>query len=261
MNRNILSSLEPLFSKALASPHYMTQCSPQRRLEDKQRNGFDISCFNDSELDKLINDYNDSVNEYRRIPLGAPFEQKRNLLLRHTNCDSDACLLGNATSQALKPKGHLGWLSNFDIQNILKQFESIIPSFKFYDAVGCDYYDVYPREFPSDVTRYAHVAWVFNTDRIHQSGKHWVAVYVNNNEGTVEYFDSVGKEPNKYIKKFIQKYFGNYSYSWNRIQHQKEDNECGIYSVYWILARLHGDSVAKRITDKQMHYFRAAVFR
>lgn len=260
---NLLSSLEPLFSKALASPYYMTQCSPQRRLEDNQRNGFDISCFNNTELDSLINDYNKSVMEYRQIPLGIPFEQKRNLLLRHKNCDSDACLLDNTNgkSKALKPKGHLGWLSNFDIKDILTQFEDIIPSFKFYDAVGCDYYEVYPREFPSDVMNYTHVAWVFNTDRIHQSGKHWVALFINNATRSVEYFDSVGKEPNKYIKKFIQKYFGNYKYSWNRIEHQKEDNECGIYSVYWILARLHGDKVLKRITDKQMYYFRAAVFR
>lgn len=256
-------NLESLFRMAVASPYYMTQCAPKRRLEDPMRNGFSVSCFDDAEINKLINDHNLSVDMYRRIPVNMPLEQKRQLLLRQTNCDSDACLVDHSgtTSEALKPKGHLKWLSNDDIDKIMHQFELIIPNFKFYAAVACDYYDVYPKEFPKDVMKYTDVAWIFNTDRTFQSGKHWVALYVSNKNKTVEYFDSVGKEPNKYIKGFITRYFGNYKYSWNKVKHQKENNECGIYSIYWILARLHGDSVSTRITDQQMHYFRAAVFR
>lgn len=256
-------SLEPLFKIALSSPYYMTQCAPQRRLEEPMRNGFSVSCFRDEEINKLINEHNRYTEVYRRIPLNMPFEQKRQLLLRQTNCDSDACLVDNSkiTTESLKPKGHLKWLSNEDINKIMHQFELVIPSFKFYAAVACDYYEVYPKEFPKDVMKYDDIAWIFNTDRTFQSGKHWVALYINNQNRTVEYFDSVGKEPNKYVLNFITRYFGQYRYSWSNVKHQKENNECGIYSIYWVLARLRGDAVQTRITDKQMHYFRAAVFR
>lgn len=261
-----ITKLEPLFEMALATPHYMTQCSPQRRLEDPKRNGFDVSCFTDVEINKLISDYNSDVREYRRIPLDISFQQKRQQLLQHKGCDSDACLLDNIkhiddVNNALKPKGHLKWLSNVDIDDVMHQFEKIFPNFKFIEAVSCDYYQVYPHLFPHDVRKYMDVAWIFNTDRTFQAGQHWVALYVNNVKRTVEYFDSVGKEPNKYIRQFIAKYFGDYSYSWSRIKHQKENNECGIYSVFWVLARLHGVTITERITDEQMHYFRAAVFR
>lgn len=254
--------LEEIFNTGLSSTHHVSQCAPSIRIDDPLRDGFSASCFKQDEIRRLVHQYNLSIAEYMKIPLEMDPLIQRQKLLGRSGCTSDACLVDQygILRNRIKPKGHLKWLSNLDIDLIMSQYQEILPGFQFYGAMGCNYYEEYPEDFP-DTSTAIDFAWIFNTDKIHQSGRHWVAVYVHNRKGTVQYFDSTGKPPNKCTLRFITRYFGSYHFSYSPLVHQLEDNECGIYSIYWLLAAVRGDEIKARISDRDMHYFRAALFR
>ena len=46
--------------------------------------------------------------------------------------------------------------------------------------------------------------YICNTDESFQKGKHWVVIYVSKNARSIEYFDSLGKEPLDRFIKFMQ---------------------------------------------------------
>ena len=118
---------------------------------------------------------------------------------------------------------------------------------------------------------------VINLDEHNQGGSHWVALFINLKKNQVYFFDSFAKKPIKKIKKFIdrvvkylfKKEFGNeipikylekakekydklsppiqkaldkIDYRINKIQHQKSNSECGVYSINFILRLLQGES-------------------
>ncbi len=112
-------------------------------------------------------------------------------------------------------------------------------------------------------------ALVFNLDSSTQPGSHWVAVTFSFNKSSrliVEYFDPTGRPPNRNIKLFLSSpMFSTAIHVTNTYAHQKGDSECGVYSLYFILERLMGQSFQdlsrKRIPDSSMNRFRAFLFR
>lgn len=90
-------------------------------------------------------------------------------------------------------------------------------------------------------------------------GSHWVCIFIDCRKvsdvpWTIEYFDSVGDPPDdeiciwqEKIKKILEKYrqdvlneTGGVLCEANNIQHQRENNECGVYCSYFIRARVEG---------------------
>ena len=113
---------------------------------------------------------------------------------------------------------------------------------------------------------------VLNIDEHDEPGSHWVAFYIDNEKRTLEYFDSVGDEPNRNIRRFIKKVRkfceeknGHYSYKYNKIRHQKKNTECGMFCIYYIVSRLGGKTFEKitgeKITDEHMNKMRLKIFR
>ena len=49
--------------------------------------------------------------------------------------------------------------------------------------------------------------------------------------------------------------------SYNKIKHQQQDSECGMYSLYFHLCCLLGISMDKRIPDEVVRGFRGVLFR
>lgn len=134
---------------------------------------------------------------------------------------------------------------------------------------------------------------VFNTSR--GGGSHWVAVFFKRNlpnnsavpppphrrerkkkktrQEVLEYFDSFGNSVASAIEPFIKvlldsliEVSGN---SWvlkeSKKKHQHGAVECGMYSLYYILQRLKGNTMEKinsrrRISDSEMRRFRELVF-
>lgn len=98
--------------------------------------------------------------------------------------------------------------------------------------------------FPSDklpkrVKRPALV--IANTDPSSERGKHWIAFYIPNN-GTSEYFDSVGEKPGKEdFMKFLKRCGKSYLFNSKRLQ-GTFSSTCGNYCAMYLLYR------AKRIS-------------
>jgi Ulp1 family protease len=122
--------------------------------------------------------------------------------------------------------------------------------------------------------KYDHLGCVLNTDVSGGPGEHWTAIFIDFKNGTVEYFDSAAQIPHKEFSDFIietaheltkltsKKYT---DVLVTKIEHQKENTECGVYSLYYILSRLHGVKYSafefKRVPDDMMVDFRKFLFR
>ena len=192
-------------------------------------------------------------------------------------------------------------LSNSDIDSILYQFESVHPTFKSFGAVPYDFSRIPDGPWKESCRELMGIVWedflktytsfgvVINLDDHQGPGNHWVCVYAdvtpNKKCMNVEYFDSLGtSECRSFIKKCdednlpsrIRKLFTNLSDTWkssgadrcisttqNTDTHQKKNNECGMYCIYYIYNRLNGieyEDGVYTIPDDQMTYFRNVLF-
>lgn len=166
------------------------------------------------------------------------------------------------------PSHENSWLSNHDIEAVCKQYELSYPKFKFLGALPANFYKII--NFNSDmIHHYDSIGIVFNLDTYDQGGSHWVSFFIDNKQRTCEYFDSTGMSPNKYIKSFIIYLMSNccknYTYHQNYTKHQYENSECGIYSIFFILSRLEGQTFSNLTTqpilDNKMRNFRKIYFQ
>jgi len=271
-------------------------CSPsKKRNKDKDDDKDDVNtCYNTAELIAIVNAYNDYIKKhtlcYRKQcikPL--PIEIKNNNAYLHDElkkrlsvfCKSEFCwidldFIKNIPNEELrrsilyytfKPKplsSKTAWLSNFDINHIMTQYEDLYKSdFKFLGAQPSDFSKIVKVNWDI-LKKYKYIGIIFNTDIHSKPGQHWLAIFIDNNLKQVEYFDSLGKMPNKYILSFL-KHFKNYEFTFNKRVHQKGGTNCGIYSCYFIIERLNGktfkDINSKLISSKMMTNLRTVLFR
>lgn len=166
-----------------------------------------------------------------------------------------------------KPKGlpsKRTWFSTTNINEIMQQYQDIHKhKFKFLGAQPSDYTKLVKLN-KDTLKKYDCIGIIFNTDPHTLPGKHWVSVFIDNRAKTVEYFDSLGKIPNKNIASFL-KIFKKYDFTINKKIHQKGGSNCGVYSCYFIIQRLNGktfDEINKKlIPDKVMTDLRDILFR
>lgn len=215
------------------------------------------------------------------------------------SCNDQLCWLktpfmqsyGNSEilENTFRPKGPAignDWLSNFDINKSMKQYEKKYNDFKFFQAAPDDFADLQYLKFNNyhnGINNYeelwdklkrqnkTRIGTIFNTDDSSGGGQHWNALYFNLNDGEINFFDSVGTRPSKNVRKFIQilqNYFKskniNSKYSYNTIQHQFKNSECGVYSMNFIIRRLNGESfkdiTTNIIKDDRMNLCRRKYF-
>jgi hypothetical protein len=224
------------------------------------------------------------------------------ILKKKYNCDSESCVITHDETRRIlseeeiaeqlknrfKPKGPrntLDWLSNVDIDDVLKQIQEKYKDKHFYHI------DFQMRDFKKSGSElatfnfskqyklgYRTFGTVINTDYSTGGGIHWFAIFgdflENNNCYTIEYFNSSGESPLDEILVWMKDSVLEWSSSFDKpikdiivskIQHQKEDNACGVYSLYYIISRLDGhkytDFRKERIPDKVMDQFRKYLFR
>jgi len=263
-------------------------CSPSKQPVNN-------TCYNLNELLEIVYAYNDYIKNntlcYKNkcieplpitnIQLNIPYlhdELKKRLSVF---CKSEYCWIeldfinnikntkikNSILYSTFKPKSlssKTTWLSTLDINDILHQYEELYsPQFKFLGAQPSDFSKIVKINW-NNLKKYNYVGIVFNTDIHSAPGQHWLAIFINNHLKTVEYFDSLGKLPNKHIMSFL-KHFKNYEFTFNKRVHQKGGSNCGIYSCYFIIQRLKGihfhDINKKLISDKMMTNYRDILFR
>ena len=83
---------------------------------------------------------------------------------------------------------------------------------------------------------------VCNTDPSHKPGRHWVAIYVDNDRG--EFFDSFGRRPNAVFERYLNSHCS--SWIFNDAQLQSVVSKfCGHYCICYCLLRARGIDMRK----------------
>lgn len=160
------------------------------------------------------------------------------------------------------------WLSNFDILKVLKQYENTYTNFKFFEPTTIDFdFKLSQNKCVSneicniDIQQFIkngkiNFGFIFNLDNHNGSGTHWVSFYVSFKDNIAFFFDSVGENipieikrlKNRIIEQINKIYSINIKFYQNApFNHQQGNNECGMYSLYFITTML-----TKKIDDKSV---------
>lgn len=249
------------------------------------------TCFDERGLDALRKKFQtDSIEKIKEV----------------TGCESQKCIATKlpreiAVDQLRKrfklpgPTG-VQLLSNFNIDAILIQMETMFPeffSFGFSMKNGSQYsYECEPNAHGENVLacdvfarpdktnrvelakihaagkRYAGT--VINTDVYQRGGKHWMAMFIDMNTNRVEFFNSSGNAPCAEIINWMAARCEEMPGSPGTIarvckfRHQHSRTECGVYSLFYIYARLSGVPaeyfMSEPIPDQLMMEFRQHLF-
>ena len=276
------------------------KCAPHLTFE----NG---SCIPLEILVKLANAYNSHCEEtnsdnhikiYDGQELLHPAEYKRYLLfemnkrfkgnqhdwIKH-KCtqflsDGEKDELENNVFRPDGPQGKFEWLSTFDINFALAQYESKYEDFKFLGAVPIDFAELENLPFKTldfdDLYKNGkkRIGVVFNLDEHYKSGSHWVSLFADLEKGQIYYSDSFAIKPESRITNFmtkIEEYLKNErdinepDIRYNKTQHQRGNSECGVYSINFILRLLKGKTFdhikQKRVTDEKVNKCRMIYFK
>lgn len=215
-------------------------------------------------------------------------------------CPDEACVLaapefvkfvGNASeltseiNTRLVPKGparHDEWLSNEHIDAILKQLSRKHEDFLHIEYQMRDFQKMksqlattdFIEEYKKGMRRFG---CVFNTDYSTGRGEHWYSLFVDftGSAITIEYFDSMATYP----QPELQEWMTALSYKLAALGKptkvvrvlnkaiQKNNHDCGVYSIYYIWARLSGipysqfADPATAPDDSVMQAARSQIFR
>jgi hypothetical protein len=258
-----------------------------RKKDEKCAPGIDYkngSCFTIEQLKKMSS----KINLFEKKNIININNDKKNLLKQLNKyfgnkykCPDQKCWIATDIIKDLNdieisqftfrpdgPAKGYEWLSTLDINKVLKQYENIYLEFISYGAVPSDFEHIgmsrgeindEDNRLPMMREKYrfenlekinkSKFGLVINLDTSGKSGSHWVALYVDLQKGNIFFSDSVGNEPNKYVKAYINRIANflknkniNPNIKINKTRHQTKNSECGVYSINFILRLLKGES-------------------
>ena len=230
------------------------------------------SCFPPKIILALRDQYNKKYSD--KITSKNPKQIWRQLMTKMRKCKNELCwirrLLNKQSQKKLKmhlfspdqpeswKKDPNTWLSNFDIENVLLQYEA---AYKEFDFIGPSFIDYNTKINNKCVTEElcnfnikellkkgkTKIGIVFNLDHHYQGGSHWVSMFVDLKEKFIFYFDSNSTpipssfqglvdnivNQGKQVSPTID--FDTYV---TNTEHQLRDGECGMYSLYFIITLL-----------------------
>ena len=176
------------------------------------------------------------------------------------------------------------WLSSIDIQDVMKQYENIYPNFLFigsspidFDTIKYNGKCVWPELCNFNISDHMKnninkIGISLNLDKHTQPGSHWVTLFIDIKNKFIFYFDSNGDEAPKEVVKLIDRIINqcneiniDMKVLETKVEHQYENNECGIYSLYFCDQLIKNDSnyknfIDKRISDEEMIEYRDKFF-
>jgi hypothetical protein len=165
----------------------------------------------------------------------------------------------------------------------MSQYEKAYPEFRFLGVVPIDFSaaDPYQKEVKKCLNnqfcqvnlkeeakrgKYCLGA-IFNLDPHYKGGSHWVGLFIDLRKNSIYYFDSYGMFPPKEIEhymKYLTIQMPSLKLQSNGRRFQYSNSECGMYSMYFIIRMLEGESFKKfckkRIPDDYMLKFRKVLF-
>ena len=155
------------------------------------------------------------------------------------------------------------WLSNYDIIDVLKQYEKDNKKFKFIEPTPIDFDDTPSDMYGSCVTeelckfdlkqyikkRKTKIGIIFNLDKHNESGSHWVSLFIDLDDKFILYFDSAADIIQPEIQELVDLILKQaselgihleYEKDNEPFEHQMGNTECGMYSLYFIITLLTG---------------------
>jgi len=263
----------------------------------------DFSCYSSKSLEKIKTLWNKRHPD-KKITDTDPRKIWKQLKEYMQNvCNTEACWLRqNFTSSGLDTeilnytfapqapetwkKNPNEWLSSIDIANSMKQYEHAVPSFVFigpspvdYDTIvengNCVWVELCEFDLSKHIKNGKNkIGIIFNTDTHDKPGAHWVSVFIDVRAKVIFFFDSTSDTPQTRISKFIKTVKDQGSENGiqfkvyiNDVSHQRNNTECGVYSLFMIIHMLTGKMTVddfmdknKKLTDKYMQRFRRKFF-
>jgi hypothetical protein len=239
------------------------------------------SCYTPKILFMIRDAYNKDHKE-DRIDETDPTQLWKVLNDRFVKCQKEDCWLNEIKDANLKKridryifapdkpyewnKNPNEWLSNFDIMNVLEQYEQTYKHFEFIGPTPIDFDKVVSGScIQNELCKFqlrdhikkgkTHIGIIFNLSPHTSSGSHWVSMFIDVKERTILFFDSAGEPIPKEIKELkdrVQKQAqeingAKYAFyqNWPK-EHQMGNTECGVYSLFFIITMLTGMSPLSR---------------
>tara|TARA_B100001027_G_C16266135_1_gene332213 strand:- start:3700 stop:4656 length:957 start_codon:yes stop_codon:yes gene_type:complete len=271
-------------------------CSPSLKRGKNQ------GCFSKENLKKLKLSYNRSTKKKIESEISSDIYKELKKKFKKTCNKSEMCWLQNLgftnyekhkiKKESFAPyapsswkENPLEWLSNFDIDKIMEQYESIYPEFKYLGSSPIDFDKKIKGEcvfdalcklnlLELDKNKKFKIGVVFNLDPHDKPGSHWTAMFINLNKREICYFDSAGDSAPPTVKKLVKRIQNqalkqgiNLNFIENHpVEHQLKDTECGIYVIYFLIHMLKGLSFNRFlnpnnvIRDKAISKYRKKYF-
>lgn len=256
---------------------FNTHCNESNEKNENNENNIKI-------YDGLELLHPDEYKRYLLFEIGKRFKGSQHEWIKHTCTqfldEDEKIQLEHNIFRPDGPQGKFDWLSTFDINFALAQYETKYEDFKFLGAVPIDFADLDNLPFKNldlnDLYKNGkkRIGVVFNLDEHYKGGSHWVSLFTNLELGQIYFSDSFAMVPEKRIVNFIRKieeYLKNErgisdpDIRYNKTQHQKGNSECGVYSINFILRLLKGKTfehvTRKRVTDHQINKCRMIYFK
>ena len=159
------------------------------------------------------------------------------------------------------------WLSNYDISDVLKQYQNTYPDFKYFEPSPIDF-DSKPdgkngscvseelckfnlKDYYTDTDKKkTKFGMVFNLDKHNEPGSHWVSLFTDledKEKPFIMYFDSAADEIQLEIKELADRIINQAKHlgitltsNYEPFEHQRGNSECGMYCLYYIISLLTG---------------------
>jgi hypothetical protein len=229
----------------------------------------------------------DLVKKLGKI-MGAPSEldgrHLRHWMTRRTRCKTERCWIEKSSmspdektrlmKQYFRPsmpdswnEDPDEWLDSLNLIGVMKQYEEVYPTFKFFGANPIDFSAPNPykkdalekRECLEDsicklrlntLTKEGktHLGFIYNLDPSDKGGSHWIASFTDIPGHKSYYFDSYGFKPPPQIARFLRSLTlqdPTMKLQYNARRFQYGDTECGIYCLYFLIRMLEGDDFRK----------------
>jgi hypothetical protein len=261
-------------------------CSPEYK-----NNAYKDSCYNKKIIFKIRDAYNKNAKDEDKITFATFKEVYEDLKLKmyELGCVKEDCWLNQLP---IKERNYLDsvvfapdhpekwnknpneWLSNYDINSIMKQYERFYPEFAFIGSTTMDFDTVLTDDDKKEcvcnnmcnfkIRDYIKkgirkIGFVVNLDYHTEGGSHWVSLFVDLDDRIIYYFDSARNETPEEITAFVKriseqclKEHIDMEYIENKISHQKTDTECGMYALFFVTTMLTGDiGDSKKMTKQE----------
>jgi len=275
---------------AKKGPHLRTtmKCSPAG-LGKRIRK----SCYTPAILELIRKSYNRDHAPAEQIHTTDPTEIWKQLNAKLVHCSKEDCWLNQIKDPVMRKKidryifapdqpyewksNPTEWLSNYDIMNVLEQYEISHPEFEFIGPTPIDFdtrvgnkpnrYEMSGASYSSGTRKCVwnelcqfslkqligrkkrKIGIVFNLDKHDQSGSHWVSMFIDIPRRFMFYFDSAGGDMPPEIRVLMDRIHGQAKelfrggfreYANGKHTHQQGNTECGMYSLFFIITMLTG---------------------